>query len=71
MPRGGNGHGWNVLRARKRSSERIAMALIRSTETVAVSLQVVVWRVGAVGTVEEATEAEEQHFCAEFVARKL
>jgi hypothetical protein len=47
------------------------MALIRSTETVAVSLQVVVWRVGAVGTVEEATEAEEQHFCAEFVARKL
>ena len=35
----GNGAGSNVLRARKRSSERIAMALISSTETVAVSLQ--------------------------------
>lgn len=47
------------------------MALIRRTETIVVSLQGVVRRMGAVGTVEEATEAEEQHFCAEFVARRL
>ena len=60
-----------VLRARKRSSERIAMALIRSTETAAVSLQGVVWRMGAVVTVEEAAEAEEQHRCAVALAREL
>ena len=50
----------NVLRARKRSSERIAVALMRSTATARVSGLLYPMRFHG-NTVEESPEAEEEH----------
>lgn len=56
-----------VLRARKRSSERMAMPFIRRTATVNVSTKMTRAWTGVVCTVKKTSEAEEDH-CRGFIA---
>lgn len=57
----------DILRAKKRSSERIAMALMRSTATAFVN-ELTPKAQNSAHTIKQAPEAEEQHFGEDSVA---